>query len=67
MFRSLCPEFDKFCPMLVVMPPATGWGAEPLLKAPLFEPPSAAAILARMEPDTFQPSHWTGKRVTRCG
>ena len=65
MFCGLLPEFNEFRPVVVVMPPAALWRAESLLEAPLFEPPSASAILARMEPDTFQPSHWAGKRVTR--
>ena len=64
MFRCL-PKFHQFSPAVVVVTPAAGWGAESLLKAPLFKPPSTTAILARMEPDTFQASHWAGKRVTR--
>ena len=64
MFRCFA-EFDQFSPAVVVVPPAAGGGAESLLKTPLFKPPSTTAILARMEPDTFQPSHWAGKRVTR--
>ena len=65
MLCGLLPEFNKLCPVVVVMSPAAAGRAEPLLETPLLEPPSAAAILARMEPDTFQPSHWAGKRVTR--
>lgn len=65
MFYGLLPEFDKLCPVVVVMSPTAARGAEPLLRAPLLEPPSAPAILARMKPDTFQASHWAGKRVTR--
>ncbi len=66
MLCGLLPELNEFRPVVVVMPPAALWRAEALLKAPLFEPASAAAILARMKPDTFQASHTAGKRVTRC-
>ncbi len=52
MLRGLPPELDEFGPMVVVMLPAAPWRAKSLLWAPLFEPSSAAAILARMEPDT---------------
>ncbi len=64
MFCGLPTEFNEFRPVVVVMSPAARWRAESLLKAPLFEPPSAMAIFAHVEPDTFQPSHWAGKRVT---
>ena len=53
MLRGFLPKLDEFGPTFVVMLPTAGWGAESLLKAPLFEPPSAAAILARMKPNTF--------------